>query len=208
MERRASLPGPAIAFSGLSLSLVAVLLAFGASSAFASGSSESKCDPPFPFQPPRFSDKVHSTNDEWKGSHAVMPRSEARVILKAVWKKLYKRCHDRELTRRQLRHRLEGNLRQIDSDSGFVPAARSPTGQHAKGLLQMIDPVFENWHVPKHDDVYHPLDNLIAAVNIQLNADKVVSVVDEGYVYPNNVLNGRHGGWGLHGGDNPYRPFH
>jgi hypothetical protein len=97
-------------------------------------------------------------------------------------------------------------MRQIGSDSGFVAAARSPTGQHAKGLLQLIDPVFEHWHAPRYDNVYHPLDDLVAAVNIQLNADTVLSVVD-GHHYEHNVLDGRRSGWGLHGGDNPYKPF-
>lgn len=190
----------------LAVILAAAGLAVGPSTALAAD-SESRCKPPFPFAPPHFSDKVEALDDKWSGSHSVMPRSDARRILKAVWKKLYERCHDRELTRHQLRYRLKGNLRQIGSDSGFIPAARSPTGQHAKGLLQLIDPVFEHWQVPRYTNVYHPLDDLIAAVNIQLNADTVVSVVDEGYVYPHNVLDGRHSGWGLHGGDNPYRSF-
>jgi len=191
----------------LCLALLALGLIAPASAAAGGASSESRCDGPYPFAPPRFSDKVHSINDRWSGSHSAMPRSDAERILKAVWRKLYRRCHHRELTRHQLRYRINGNMRQIASDSAFIPAARSPTGQHAKGLLQLIDPVFDHWHAPKYNDVYHPLDDLIAAVNIQLNADKVVSVVDEGYVYPHNVLNGRHSGWGFHGGDNPYRPF-
>jgi hypothetical protein len=141
------------------------------------------------------------------GSHSAMPRSNAERILKAVWRKLYRRCHHRELSRDGLRYRINGNMRQIASDSAFIPTARSPTGQHAKGLLQLIDPVFEHWHAPKYDDVYHPLDDLIAAVDIQVNADEVVSVVDEGYVYPHNGLNGPHSGWGFYGGDNPYRLF-
>lgn len=170
-------------------------------------SSESRCDGPYPFDPPRFSDKVHAIDERWSGSHSPMPRADAERLLKGVWRKLYERCHGRELSRKKLRYRVAGNMRQIASDSAFIPAARSPTGQHAKGLLQLIDPVFEHWHVPRYDNVYHPLDDLIAAVNIQLNADTVISVVDEGYVYPHNVLNGRHSGWGFHGGDNPYRPF-
>ena len=173
----------------------------------AAGRSGSKCDGPLPFEPPRFGERVRAIDDQWSGSHSAMPRADAERMLKAAWRKLYRRCHGRDLTPYQLRHRVNGNLRQIASDSDFVAAARSPTGQHAKGLLQLIDPVFDHWQVPGYDNVYHPLDDLIAAVNIQLNADTVVSVVDEGYIYPHNVLNGRHSGWGLHGGDNPYRPF-
>ncbi len=185
--------------------LISVVVLITAAPAAAAGGS--KCDGPLPFEPPHFGDKVDSIDDQWSGSHSPMPRADARRMLRAVWKKLFRQCHGRELEGHRLRYRITGNLRQIASDSGYVAAARSPTGQHAKGLLQLIDPVFEHWHVPRYDNVYHPLDDLIAAVNIQLNAETVVSMVDEGYVYPHNVLNGRHAGWGFHGGDNPYRPF-
>lgn len=173
-----------------------------------SAGAKSKCDPRYPYDPPHFSHRVLKINHSWADSHTGMARSDARELVKVVWKKLYKRCHHKPLTEHQLQYRIDGNLRQIADDSGFIPAARSPTGLHAKGLLQMIDPVFGHWHVPGYKRVYHPLDDLLAAINIQLNARTVVSVVDNGYVYPHNVLNGRHHGWGFHGGDNPYKPFH
>ena len=168
--------------------------------------NRSRCDGPYPFDPPHFNHRVKRINHRWSNSHTGMPRAAARELVKVVWKKLYKRCHHRELTRHQLRYRIDGNLRQIGDDSGFIPAARSPTGQHAKGLLQIIDPTFAHWQIPGHEHVYHPLDDIMAAVNIQLNAHVVISVVD-GHHYRHNVLDGRHHGWGLHGGDNPYDPF-
>ena len=183
-------------------------LALGSSAALAGHdpSLASRCDPPYPFDPPHFSKKVRRINHTWSNSHKPIPRGDAREIVKVVWKKLYKRCHHRSLTKHQVQYRIDGNLRQIGDDSGFIPAARSPTGQHAKGLVQLIDPVFASWQVPGFNHVYHPLDDVLAAVNIQLNAHDVISVYD-GHHYAHNVLDGRHHGWGFHGGDNPYKPF-
>jgi hypothetical protein len=153
-----------------------------------------------PRPPPHISKPIKKIGRQYAGSQSPMPRHKVRRILKVVWRHFCcKRKHSK------LRHRVIRNMRQIRKDSSFRPGARSPTGQHAKGLLQMQKPVFEKWSVPGYTRVTNPVHDILAAVNIQDHARTVVSVSEPGYVYPHNILNGRHGGWGLHGGDNPYR---
>ena len=36
--------------------------------------------------------------------------------------------------------------------------------QQAKGLCQMMPPTFERWKLPGHDDIFNPVDNLIASL--------------------------------------------
>jgi hypothetical protein len=166
---------------------------------------DSPCHGPFPLKPPHFNRHQRKVDDRWAGSNSPMARDDARYLLRAVWNKLYKRCNRRPLTGHRLHYRVSGNMRQIADDSGFVPAAVSPVGNHNKGLLQINDHGFRVWSIPGHHDVFHPLDDLMAAVNIQLNCD-TLSVVD-GFHYRHDVLDGRHGGWGAHCGDNPWHPF-
>ncbi len=192
------------------LALVALPGAASGSDPVSSGHAKAsgKCKPSStPLTPPTLPRKIIRLGDSYAGSQSPMPKSKVKRILAVVWGHLYKKCHHRKITRSALRYRVSGNLNQIKHDSGFIPAARSPTGEHAEGLLQMIKPVFRKWHIPGYRRVTNPVDDILAGVNIQLNADKVVSVTEPGYVFPHNVLNGRHGGWGLQGGDNPYHPF-
>jgi len=193
------------AIAALVLLAGATVAAGGAPSAFGKSSLQSRCDGPFPLKPPKFNRSEREVNHRLAGSQQPMSRGDAHLLVRAVWNKLYKRCHHKHLTPHQLQYRVAGNLRQIQDDSGFVPAAVSPVGAHNKGLLQLNDQAFKNWSIPGYHDVFHPLDDLMAAVNIQLNAD-TLSVID-GYHYRHDVLDGRHHGWGAHGGDNPWHPF-
>jgi hypothetical protein len=194
--------------------IAATLCAAWASVAGAAGVSDaaapsaridSPCHGPFPLKPPHFNRHQRHVDDRWAGSTSPMARDDIRLLLRAVWSKLYKRCHRRALTSYGVHYRVRRNLRQIASDSGYVPAAVSPVGNHNKGLLQINDHGFRVWSIPGHHDVFHPLDDLMAAVNIQLNCD-TLSVVD-GFHYRHDILDGRHGGWGAHCGDNPWHPF-
>lgn len=194
---------------GLALLLAVACLAFASYTAPSEGrgSNHSKCEGKLPFQQlPHFSQKIRRIDSKWTNSHRPMPANDAKRLLRAAWSKLYEQCHGEKLSRERLSFRVHANAHQANKDSRFIPAARSPTGQHAKGMLQMVDEVFRHWHLPQHRNVYSPLDDVVAAVNIQLNARSVISVVD-GHHYAHNVIDGRHHGWGFHGGDNPYRPF-
>jgi hypothetical protein len=194
----------AAAGSALVLGLLPVI---SSGEATARSHNSSKCEGKLPFEHvPRFSRAVLKIDRKWTNSHDPMPANDAKRLLRAAWSQLYEQCHGKKLSRERLSFRVHANAHQANKDSSFIAAARSPTGQHAKGMIQMIDPVFRNWRLPHHKRVYSPLDDVLAVVNIQLNARSVISVVD-GHHYAHNVLDGRHHGWGFHGGDNPYRPF-
>jgi hypothetical protein len=207
-ERRGKASTPILVFIA-ALASVAVLSGTSSSgSRAASHASAFNCAVSgVPLKPPPLPRAIVRIGKDYRGSQATMPKSKIRRTLAVVWHRLYNQCNHQKLSHRKLRYRISGNLRQIESDSGFRPAARSPIGQHAEGLFQLIDPVFRHWHLPGHKSVVNPVDDILASVNIQLEADTVVSVYEPGYVFPHNVLNGRHRGWGFHGGDNPYRPF-
>ncbi|MET9246706.1 transglycosylase SLT domain-containing protein [Nonomuraea sp. NPDC003709] len=58
-----------------------------------------------------------------------------------------------------IRHESGGNPNSINTwDSN---AAR---GTPSKGLMQTIDPTFQRWKLPGHDNVWNPVDNIIAGV--------------------------------------------
>src|SRR6266550_3746252 len=196
-EQREGLPGRAVSRPAIlvligALALAALPAAANPSSSAASvrGASAGKCKPSrTPVPPPQLPRSIVRLGAHYAGSHARMPRAPVKRILAVVWRRLYHKCHHHKISRSRLRYRVSGNLRQIGRDSGFIPAARSPTGQHAKGLLQLIKPVFAAWRIPHHRHVTNPLDDILAGVNIQLHADRVVSVHERGYTYPHNVLN-------------------
>lgn len=43
--------------------------------------------------------------------------------------------------------------------------SNADAGTPSKGLMQMIDPTFEAYKVPGHDDIWNPVDNVAAAAN-------------------------------------------
>ena len=58
-----------------------------------------------------------------------------------------------------IRHESGGNPNAINNwDSN---AAR---GTPSKGLMQTIDPTFDRWKLPGHENIYNPVDNIIAGV--------------------------------------------
>ncbi|RBM12960.1 transglycosylase [Prauserella sp. PE36] len=58
----------------------------------------------------------------------------------------------------------------IEKESGGDPHAinnwdsNAAKGTPSKGLMQCIDPTFEAYKLPGHDDIYNPVDNIIAGV--------------------------------------------
>jgi LysM repeat protein len=63
-----------------------------------------------------------------------------------------------------IQHESGGNPRAINNwDSN---AAR---GTPSKGLMQTIDPTFNAHKLPGHDNVYNPVDNIIAGVRYAIN---------------------------------------
>ncbi|MFD9738495.1 transglycosylase SLT domain-containing protein [Umezawaea sp. NPDC059074] len=58
----------------------------------------------------------------------------------------------------------------IEKESGGNPHAindwdsNAAAGTPSKGLMQCIDPTFQSYKLPGHDDIYNPVDNIIAGV--------------------------------------------
>jgi SLT domain-containing protein len=40
--------------------------------------------------------------------------------------------------------------------------ANAAHGTPAMGLMQTVRPTFERWHLPRHDQILNPVDNIIA----------------------------------------------
>lgn len=63
----------------------------------------------------------------------------------------------------------------IRGESGGNPNAVNATdsnaaaGHPSKGLMQCIDSTFQGNKLPGHDDIYNPVDNIIAGVRYALN---------------------------------------
>ncbi|GAA3880899.1 hypothetical protein GCM10022243_51910 [Saccharothrix violaceirubra] len=68
----------------------------------------------------------------------------------------------------------EANIQQIwtiiEKESGGNPHAindwdsNAAKGTPSKGLMQCIDPTFQSYKLPGHDDIWNPVDNIIAGV--------------------------------------------
>lgn len=58
-----------------------------------------------------------------------------------------------------IRHESSGNPSAIN-DWDTNAAAGTPS----MGLMQTIEPTFERWHLPGHDQILDPVDNIIAGV--------------------------------------------
>ncbi|HUR07357.1 MAG TPA: transglycosylase SLT domain-containing protein, partial [Nonomuraea sp.] len=71
-----------------------------------------------------------------------------------------------------IRHESGGNPNAINNwDSN---AAK---GTPSKGLMQTIDPTFDRWKLPGHENIYDPVDNIIAGVRYAIERYGSVSNV-------------------------------
>ncbi|MCA2221010.1 transglycosylase SLT domain-containing protein [Nonomuraea aurantiaca] len=71
-----------------------------------------------------------------------------------------------------IRHESDGNPNAINNwDSN---AAK---GTPSKGLMQTIDPTFNRWKLPGHENIYDPVDNIIAGVRYAIDRYGSVSNV-------------------------------
>lgn len=63
----------------------------------------------------------------------------------------------------------------IQHESGGNPSAinnwdsNAAKGTPSKGLMQCIDPTFQSYKLPGHDDIWNPVDNICAGVNYALS---------------------------------------
>jgi hypothetical protein len=118
-----------------------------------------------------------------------VPKKDIVKILTAVWAAFGARGQE-------LRNNVSANYAQIGLESGGRPYIlqgfigdvndNNPAG----GLMQFIPSTFEHWKVDGFDDRFNPLDNILAAVNAQVNGP-----------YP--ILDGS-SGWSPPFSKNPY----
>ena len=63
----------------------------------------------------------------------------------------------------------------IQHESGGNPHAinnwdsNAEKGTPSKGLMQTIDPTFQSYKLPGHDDIWNPVDNICAGVNYAIS---------------------------------------
>jgi len=133
--------------------------------------------------------------------HRPMPKETVRAMLVSAWKAFGFRSYDAE-------RYATRNMRQIRIESAFIPYILQSrdlkdANQYnpAGGLFQFIPESFAAWRLPGYGDRFNPLANIIAAVNAQVNADRILAARGS---FPGGVLDGRHGGWGM-SGTNPCR---
>jgi hypothetical protein len=122
--------------------------------------------------------------------HKAMPKALLMQMLVAAWQALGK-------PPAQAKANAELNYQQIILESGGRPYIlqgfigdvndNNPAG----GLVQFIPSTFETWMISGFEDRFNPLDNILAAVNAQVNSEM-------GY-----ILSGA-SGWSPSGGANPY----
>jgi hypothetical protein len=102
---------------------------------------------------------------------------------------------------------VQANLQQVSTESGGCPNIIQGPGSRdansesfstlARGLFQFTPSSFEAWKVDGYNDIYNPLDDILAGVNAQVNS----SVTDSCGA---SVLNGC-SGWSPGAGANPYK---
>lgn len=128
----------------------------------------------------------------------VMPEATAKKLLKAAWFAFGVRGAE-------LRRNVNLNYQQIHKETGSGGGVRpyimqsvhldwdGNDGNPAGGLFGFIPTSFETAHVDGFNDRFNPLDNILAAVNVQVN----------GTASPGPILSGI-SGWGFTLPDNPY----
>jgi hypothetical protein len=77
---------------------------------------------------------------------------------------------------------------RINQESGGNPQAinlwdsNAKAGIPSKGILQTIEPTFNSYKLPGHDDIWNPLDNAVAAVRYMLaRYGRIVAANGRGY---------------------------
>lgn len=118
-----------------------------------------------------------------------MKKEDIIYLLEVAWKAFGMRGED-------LRMRVSKNYSQVGRESGGRPYIlqgyigdvndTNPAG----GLFQFIESTFAHWKVDGFDDRFNPLDNILAAVNAQVNG-------------PYYILDGS-SGWSPPFSENPY----
>lgn len=73
------------------------------------------------------------------------------------------RAHD-EITLRRMQQESGGNPNAINLDD-----INAQNGTPSKGLMQVIDPTFEAHKYPGHDNIWAPLDNILASMRYALS---------------------------------------
>ncbi len=118
-----------------------------------------------------------------------MPKKEIVAILRAVWAAFGARGQE-------LNTNITLNYAQVSRESGGRPyilqgyIGDANDNNPAGGLMQFIPSTFDHWNVDGFNDRFNPLDNILAAVNAQVNGP-----------YP--ILDGS-SGWSPPFSDNPY----
>jgi hypothetical protein len=115
-----------------------------------------------------------------------MPKKDLVRLLTVAWQAFGKKGGE-------LRAAVEANYKQIGRESGGRPYIlqgyigdvndNNPAG----GLMQFIPGTFDTWKVSGFNNRFNPLDNILAAVNAQVNASSIAGAG------PGNILDGRSG---------------
>jgi SLT domain-containing protein/phage-related protein len=108
---------------------------------------------------------------------------------------------------------LVGMNTLIQRESGWDPGAINLTDSNAakgtpsKGLAQMIDPTFQAYKIPGHEDIWNPLDNVAASTNyIKKTKGSIRSVQQAFGATPMGYRDGTENakeGWNLVGENGP-----
>jgi len=126
--------------------------------------------------------------DDRLGDHRI-PKRDIEKLLRAAWSAFGYRGQELNMV-------VTLNYAQVGLESGGRPYILQGIigdvndDNPAGGLFQFIPSTFDHWNVDGFNDRFNPLDNILAAVNAQVNGP-----------YP--TLNGR-GGWSPPFSENPY----
>lgn len=75
-----------------------------------------------------------------------------------------------KMTNQYSKSNLERLLYQMQTESGGNPKAinlwdsNAKRGTPSKGLMQVIDPTFQSYKMPGYNDIWNPLDNILASI--------------------------------------------
>ena len=143
--------------------------------------------------------KYRSNKGKWRPQATLaapsIPPAHTRYFLQVSWAAMGAKGAD-------LRRNVALNFKQVGLESGGSPGLiqvcdgtyydpNCLAGNPAKGMMQFIPSTFATWKVSGFNDIFNPLDNILAAVNAQAHSEM-------GY-----ILDGSQG-WGPSGGSNPY----